>query len=221
MLSSGEGEDGDGVDAFFLDALHELGVTRVFGGVERDERLLMLPDPACGSGIDGQLSRTFQISDIARFENVKAHGVAERVVKDQSKEIEGKDRMQTLREFVKEGLEIPLLSNGLADIEQGLELASGMLDGRRSLGLARRIGGIRHEKQNNTAFAGLTTGVEPRFLLFISADVDIAALHARIPRNIQGTHDGRTQVVARTHSRRTQLHVQVRGCQAQKLWICV
>lgn len=32
--------------AFSLQALHEIGVARVLGGVEGDKRLLILPDPA-------------------------------------------------------------------------------------------------------------------------------------------------------------------------------
>ena len=66
----------------------------------------------------------------ARFENVKAHHVADGIVEDESEEVEFDDGVQAAGEVVEKRGKIALLGDGFADFEQGFELTPGMLEGR-------------------------------------------------------------------------------------------
>ena len=59
MLRSSERENRHGVNAGVLQALHEIGIARVLGGVKNDEWLLMLPNPACRNLLDGKFAVRF------------------------------------------------------------------------------------------------------------------------------------------------------------------
>lgn len=59
-------------------------------------------------------------------------------MKDEGEEIEGQDRVDAFGKLVKEGLEVAMLGNGFADVEEGLELAARLFDGRSGLGRGRR-----------------------------------------------------------------------------------
>src|SRR5580693_3299792 len=43
MLRRGERNGGKGIHAFGLEHLHKIGIARIFGSIQRDERLLILP----------------------------------------------------------------------------------------------------------------------------------------------------------------------------------
>jgi len=137
MLRGGEGQNGDGANAGVSNMANKLRIARLREDVEGDKRLLMLPNPARRRGIHRQFLRTFDLGTLARFENVQAHGVARGVVKNQGEEIEGQDGVETLGELVEEGFEVALLGDGLADVEEGLELAAIVLDGGGRLGRGR------------------------------------------------------------------------------------
>lgn len=70
---------------------------------------------------------------VARFKDVKSHGITDGIVKDEGEEIEGQNRVETLRKFMEKGFEIAVLGDGAADVEKGLELAAGVLNGRDRL----------------------------------------------------------------------------------------
>jgi hypothetical protein len=61
------------------------------------------------------------------FEDMKTHDLANRVVKDQAEEIKINDRVKPRGKVVEEGGEVALLRDGLADFQQGFELATGVV----------------------------------------------------------------------------------------------
>lgn len=129
MLRGGERKNCHGVNTGVLQALHEIGIARVLGGIENDERLLMLPNPARGNFVDGKFAVRLWLNRIVRLEDVKAHGVVGRFVKDQGEKVEGKDAVETLGKIVEEGFQVALLGDGFGDFEQGLDLAGRVVDG--------------------------------------------------------------------------------------------
>jgi hypothetical protein len=117
MLCGSKRENGHGVNASVLQALHEVGITRVLGGIENDKRLLILPNPTGRDLVDGKFAVRLGLDGIVRLEDVKAHGVVGGFVKDKSQKVEGKNAVETLGEIVEEGFEVALLGDGLADFE--------------------------------------------------------------------------------------------------------
>lgn len=160
MLRGGERNDGDGVNTGILDTLHEIGVAHVLGSIERDEGLLILPDPTGGAGIHGQFGRRFGMGGVVGLEDMNAHGIARGVVENEAEKVELQDGVQPQGEFVKEALEVALLRDGFTHIEEGFQLAAGMLDGGRGLRVLRRIRRICHKIQDSTGFVRLTTAGE-------------------------------------------------------------
>ena len=133
VKGGGERQDDDGADARLLQVADEVGIAGFGKDIERDEGFLILPNPAGGRGIDGQLLGVFYLRGVARFKDVKSHGITDRIVKDEGEEIEGQHRVETLRKFMEKGFEITVLGDGAADVEKGLELAAGVLNGRDRL----------------------------------------------------------------------------------------
>ena len=72
-------------------------------------------------------------------QNVQAHSVANRIVENEREKIEGENGVKALRQLLKEGGQVALLRDGLADLQESFELPPGMLDGRRSLRLLRGV----------------------------------------------------------------------------------
>jgi CDI toxin RNase A-like protein len=160
MLRGGQGNNSDGAHALVLEHLHEAGVARIRCGIEGDERALIFPHPAGGRLADGIFRGLLDRMDFAHFEDVQAHGVARGVVQHENEKVEGQNGVETLSQFVKQGFQVALLGDGLADVEQRFELAPGMPDGRESLRALRRIYRVSHEFENSTAFGGVTIRAE-------------------------------------------------------------
>ena len=86
----------------------------------------------------------------ARFENVEAHDVAHGVVEREREEIEIDNGVETLGKVVEERGQIALLSDGLANFEQGFELTAGVLvllvlvDRREGRRFRRQDDRVRH-----------------------------------------------------------------------------
>ncbi len=116
-----------------------------------------MPDPAGGVALDGRLTAGGLIAGEARFQNVEAHDVARSVVKNESKEIEIDDGMETAGKVMEQRGEIALLGDGLADFEQGFKLAPGMFQRGGERHFRRRDDGFRHRKQDNTRVGGRST----------------------------------------------------------------
>jgi hypothetical protein len=160
MLRSGEGKNRHGVNAGILKALHEVGITRVLGGIQRDERLLVLPNPTRGQSVDGRfVGRLGVFNWIAGFEDVKTHGVVGRIVKHQAEEVEGENTVETLGEVVEESFQVALLSDGLGNFEQGFDLAGRVVVGRSGEAhiVERWMLQIGHENEDSTRLGGVTT----------------------------------------------------------------
>jgi hypothetical protein len=94
---------------------------------------------------------------LAGLEDVQAHGIVGGVVEDENKKIELHQRVQAFGEFVEKGLEIALLGDGFADLQECVELALGMVERGRKLGFLRKMDRIRHRSENNIGFGGVTT----------------------------------------------------------------
>jgi hypothetical protein len=88
---------------------------------------------------------------------VQAHRVGGGVVEHEGQKIELQNGVETLGEFVKEGLEIALLGDGFADLEKRFELPVGVLEARGSLSDGWNFLLILHELQNSTRFGEVTT----------------------------------------------------------------
>src|SRR5438132_9262780 len=136
-LSRGQRKNRHGTDAVFANPRYEVGETRFFVDIGDDQRLLRLPDPAGRMAFD----RRFHAGDFfrgdARFENMKTHHVADRIVEDESQEVEFNDGVQAAGKVVEKRGEIALLGDGFADFEQRFELTPGMLEGRGEGDFAR------------------------------------------------------------------------------------
>src|SRR5713101_9352735 len=144
----------------FAHALEEIREARLFFNVAENERLLCLPDPARGMAFDGRLTAGGLFAGDAGFENVQAHDVLRGVVQDECEEIEVNDGVQARGEVVEKSGKVALLGNGLADFEQGFELAPGVFERRGERRFRRRNDVVRHKQQNSTrAGEGSTEGV--------------------------------------------------------------
>ena len=88
------------------------------------------------------------------FQDMQAHGVARRVVKNQRKKIELENGMEAFGKLVKEGFDVTLLSDGLADLEKCLKLPCGRLERRGSAG---SIFQFRHKNENSIGLGRVTT----------------------------------------------------------------
>jgi hypothetical protein len=86
----------------------------------------------------------------AGFEDVEAHDVAGRVVKDKSEEVEINDGMEALSEIVEEHGQVAMLGDSLGDLKQGFELTPGVFQRRGGGHFRRGKNGIRHRAQNST-----------------------------------------------------------------------
>src|SRR5208282_5839829 len=96
MLRGRERNHGQRTNADFAKPLEKIGKTLVLFGVADDKRLLRLPDPAGRMAFHGRFAARLDWRGQARFENVQAHHVAHRVVKDKSEEIKINDAVETL-----------------------------------------------------------------------------------------------------------------------------
>ncbi len=134
----------------FAHALEEIREARLFFNVAENERLLCLPDPARGMAFDGRLTAGGLFAGDAGFENVETHDVLRGVVQDEREEIEVNDGVQARGEVVEKRGKVALLGNGLADFEQGFELAPGVFERRGERRFRRRNDVVRHRKQNST-----------------------------------------------------------------------
>ncbi len=115
-------------------ALQKIGESLLLFGVADHKSLLRLPDPTGGVALDGRLTAGGLFAGDARCQNVEAHDVAGSVVKNQGEEIEVDNGVQ---------------GNGLADLEQGFELAPGMFQRGGERHFRRGDDGIRHRRQDN------------------------------------------------------------------------
>jgi len=156
MVRSGQGHNGNGVDAHALHTLHEKRITGVLCGVEGEKGLLVLPDPTCWGIVQGKFVGWGRFHVPASLEDAEAHGVIRGVVKNQAEKIELQDGMEAFGKFVKERLRIVLLRDGFADFQQGLELPAGRIERRGGTRFGRRILRFRHENENSTRFGGVT-----------------------------------------------------------------
>ena len=69
--------------------------------------------------------------------------------------------MQALGEVVEKALQIALLGDSFADVEEGFELAAIVVDGGSGAGTrGRRIGWFSHKVQDSTRFRGVSTELE-------------------------------------------------------------
>ena len=129
-LRRGQRKNRHGTDAVFANPRYEVRETHLFVNIGDDERLLRLPDPAGRMAFDGRFHAGHFFRGDARFENVKAHHVADGIVQDEREEVEFNDGMQAAGKVVEKRGEIALLGDCFADFEQGFELTPGMLEGR-------------------------------------------------------------------------------------------
>jgi hypothetical protein len=149
MLRGGQGYDGDGMYVLFLQFLHKVGIARVGKAIKNEKSLLRLPDPAGRGFADGMFRGGLGLVRVARLESMEAHGIVRGIVEDEREEIELQDNMEAFGEFVKEGLKVALLRNGLSDLKERLDLPARVIERRSGSGLVRKISGIRHEIENS------------------------------------------------------------------------
>ena len=141
----------------FAEALDEFGEAGFFFDVGDDKGLLRLPDPSGGIVLDGRFrAGGFFIGNTA-FENVETHDVARGVVKDKAEEVEVNDGVEARGEVVEKRGKIALLGDGLADFEQGFELAPGVFERGGESHFRRRNDGVRHTRQDSTRVGGGST----------------------------------------------------------------
>lgn len=151
MLRGGEGQNDDGADTGVAHVADKFGVAGFVEDIGRNERMLGAPDPAGGGGVHGQFLRPFDFGGVAGFENLETHGVADRVVENECEKIERQNGVKTLGKLVEETLKVALLGDGFGDVEEGFELAAGMLNrGDRRRDGGNRIGRIRHNRSRIT-----------------------------------------------------------------------
>src|SRR5207245_5184441 len=79
-LRGGQRKNRHGTDAVFANPRYEVREARFFVDIGDDQRLLRLPDPAGWMAFDGRFHAGDFFREDARFENVKAHHVAEGIV---------------------------------------------------------------------------------------------------------------------------------------------
>ena len=140
-------------------ALHEIGEAGFFFNVAYDEWLLRLQDPAGRVTLGGRFAFGRRLCRNATFEDMEAHNIARWIVKDESEEVELHDGVQALGEVVEKRGKIALLRDGLADFQQGFELAPGVFERCGERRFRRRNDVVRHSKENSTrAGEGSTDG---------------------------------------------------------------
>jgi hypothetical protein len=157
VLGGGERKNREGADIVLAEALQEIGEARLLFGVADHKRLLRLPDPTGGVALDGRLAADGLVAGDSRFQNVEAHDVTGRLVKDEREEVEVDDRMEAAGEVVEQRREIALLGDSLADFEQGFELTPGMFKRGGERHFRRGDDGFRHRWQDNTRVGGGST----------------------------------------------------------------
>ena len=159
MLRGGQRNTGEGMDAFGLQALHELGIARFLGSVQGDEGKLILPDPAGGNVVDGSFAGGFRFAGlVVSFKDVQAHGVRGGIVQNQGEKIELQDGVKAFGKFVKQGFEVALLRDSFADFEKRFKLPARMFQARGGRSDACDFLRVLHEFQNSIRFGGVTTG---------------------------------------------------------------
>src|SRR5208282_177211 len=158
MLRGGERNDGEGKDAVFPEAPHGIRVARLLGGVESDERLLILPDPAGGGIVDREIGEGRGFVRFVSFEDVQSHSVSGRVVENEGEKIELQNGVEALGELMEKAFEVALLGDGFADFEKRFELAAGVLETGGRLGERWNFLRVVHEKQNSTGNGAVKTG---------------------------------------------------------------
>jgi len=141
----------------FTEALKEIEKPSFVFGVGDDKRLLGLPNPARGVAFDRRLAASDFFAGDASFEDVEAHDIFGGVMKDEREKIEVDDGMESASEIVEKRGEIALLGDGLADFEQGFELAPGVFERGGKRHFRRRDDGIRHSRQDNIWVGGGST----------------------------------------------------------------
>src|SRR5579883_1573643 len=157
MMGSGKRENRAGMHASGLHLLHEFGIAGVLGCVLNNEWLLVFEDPS-GWGVCGrQFLRAFVLDGLLRDQNVQAHHAAGRVVKNHAEKIELENGVEAIGELVKQRLQIALLGDHLAEIEEGLKLPSGLCAGRRRSDFRGRYWRLRHKWENSIGFGGGST----------------------------------------------------------------
>src|SRR5207245_9203371 len=88
----------------------------------------------------------------------EGNDVPDGIVENKTKEVEFDDRMEPASKVVEKRGEIALLSDGLADFEQGFELTPGVFERGGKRHFRRRDDGIRHRRQDSTRVGGGSTG---------------------------------------------------------------
>ena len=139
------------------EALQEIREARLLFRVAHDEGLLRLPNPTGGVALDGRLTARGLFAGDTRFQNVEAHDVTGRLVKDEREEVEVDDGVKARGKIVEKRGEIALLGDSLADFEQGFELTPGVFKRGGERHFRRRDDGIRHSRQDNTRVGGGST----------------------------------------------------------------
>jgi len=101
---------------------HDLGEARLLVEVIDHQRLLRLPRPASGRLRDRQFVSRLDSGGHGALQNVQAHHLARRVIKDKAKELKTHQAMQALGEIVEEAGQAPVGSNRLRHLKQRLAL---------------------------------------------------------------------------------------------------
>jgi hypothetical protein len=107
--------------------------------------------------LDGRLRASRLFCRNIGFENVEAHDVPDGIVENKTKEVEFDNGVQAAGKVVEQRGEIALLSDGLADFEQGFELTPGVFERRGKRHFRRRDDGIRHRRQDSIWIGGGST----------------------------------------------------------------
>ena len=141
----------------FTETLEKFWKARFFLGIADEEGLLRLPNPAGRIALDRRFAAGGLFAWKMSFEDMKAHDVANRVVEDQAKEIEINNRVKPRGKIVEERGEVALLRDGLANLQQGFELTTGVVQRGSERHFRRRNDGVRHRKQDNTRVGGGST----------------------------------------------------------------
>ena len=142
MLRGGQGNNGHGTDVMSAQPFDELGKTGFLVQIVDQVRLLILPGPPRRRVPEGHFTAGLLLDGDAAFENVQTHDVLRGVVKNQREEVEINDGMKPRGKIMKQRRKIALLRDGLAHLEQGFELAPGVLP----------RGGLRHFRRRNHVF---------------------------------------------------------------------
>jgi len=109
-----------------------------------DKWLLRLPNPAGRTAVDGMFHAERLVGFETGFEHMKPHDILGGIVQHESEKIGIDDGMQAQGKLMEQRLQIAMLRDDFADVEQRFQLTPGVIKHRGRNCLRRRNRRIRH-----------------------------------------------------------------------------